>query len=103
MSFCWVYITCTSRKQAREISSLVVGAKLAACANMFPIDSVYRWKGKVQSSKEVAVVFKTRRSLVARISTVIRREHSYDCPCIVALPFVGGSSQFLKWIKEQTV
>jgi len=44
---------------ARRISNQLVSERFAACANILPsIESIYRWKGKIESGNETLVLFK---------------------------------------------
>jgi periplasmic divalent cation tolerance protein len=98
-----VYITTSDLDEARRIAGAVVADQLAACANILPeMESVYRWKGEVQSDNEVVLLLKSRSSLTAKITEKVNSLHSYDLPCVVTLPLSGGSHEFLNWITEQT-
>jgi periplasmic divalent cation tolerance protein len=79
-----------------------VEEKLAACVNMFPIKSAYRWKGKIERANEVAMIIKTREELVGRVIERVKELHSYEVPAIVALGIENGLADFLKWIDEST-
>jgi len=80
----------------------LVEKRLAACANILemPVRSIYRWRGKVESAREILLILKTSRKSFAAVGSEIRRLHSYDLPEIIALPIVGGSEAYLKWISE---
>jgi periplasmic divalent cation tolerance protein len=95
-----VLVTCGSAKEARKIGRALVEARLAACANVLgsPVQSTYRWNGKVESAREFLIVLKTSRKCFAAMERAIRRLHSYDVPEIVALPIAKGSRDYLKWI-----
>ena len=97
-----VMVTCGSRAEAKKIARVVVEARLAACANVMssPVESVYRWKGKVESAKEVLVLVKSTRKRFAALEREIRRLHSYDTPEIIAVPVAEGSRAYLQWIEE---
>jgi periplasmic divalent cation tolerance protein len=97
-----VLVTCGSRAEARKIARLVVEERLAACANVAgaPVESVYRWKGKVESAKEFLVMIKTTRPRFAKLRAAILEAHSYDVPEIIALPIAMGSAPYLEWIAE---
>src|SRR5579859_1065734 len=97
-----VMVTCGSRAEARKIARAVVEARLAACANVMggPVQSIYRWKGRVETAKEVLILLKSTRKRFAALEREIRRLHSYDTPEIIALPIVGGSRAYLQWIKD---
>jgi periplasmic divalent cation tolerance protein len=97
-----VLVTCRSVRQARSIGAVLVEKRLAACANILemPVRSIYRWRGKVESAREILLILKTSRKSFAAVGSAIRRLHSYDVPEIIALPIVGGSEAYLKWISE---
>jgi periplasmic divalent cation tolerance protein len=97
-----VLVTCGSRAEARKIASAVVDARLAACVNILnaPVESVYRWKGKVESANEFLLVMKTTEARFARLRDVVLKAHSYDVPEIIALPIARGSAKYLDWIAE---
>lgn len=97
-----IYITVSDKKEARKITETLIRGKLAACANFFPIESVYRWKGKVKKDKEVAVLIKTKAKLVNQVIKRVKELHSYKVPCIISLPIEKGYPKFLKWIKDST-
>ncbi|MGQ9582256.1 MAG: divalent-cation tolerance protein CutA [Thermoplasmatota archaeon] len=101
--FVWVYITARDRSEALRIARRALKMRLAACANILsPIRSFYWWKGRLEGSKEVALVLKTRFSLLQPLVSEIKKAHSYKVPCIVALPIKGGNADFLRWIEEET-
>lgn len=103
MSACFVYITAPNKAAAQEIGRALVDARLAACANIFDgMTSIYRWQGRVQEDSEAVLIAKTRDSLVPALTEKVQALHSYDCPCVVALPVVGGSQAFLDWIAAET-
>jgi periplasmic divalent cation tolerance protein len=99
-----VLVTCGSAKEARRISRVLVEKRLAACANILgsPVQSIYRWKGKVETATERLVVIKTSRKQFAALQKTIRRLHCYDVPEIIALPILEGSPDYLAWISEST-
>ncbi len=97
-----VYMTARDEEEGRRIASKLLTARLVACANLFPIDSMYWWKGKVEEAKEVAVVMKSRTPLVGSILREIRRLHSYETPCVVSYPMGPGLKEFLEWIRRET-
>ncbi|MFN4133362.1 MAG: divalent-cation tolerance protein CutA [Candidatus Hadarchaeales archaeon] len=97
-----VYTTCGSRREAARIAEALVSEKLVACANIFPISSIYRWKGRVEGAKEFAIILKTRRKLVQQVISRIRELHTYKIPAIVSFNIVEGSNDYLRWIIEST-
>jgi periplasmic divalent cation tolerance protein len=97
-----VLVTCSSAKEARRIATALVEGKLAACVNIIDarVQSIYRWKGKVESAKEFLLVVKTSRRRLAALQKKIKQLHSYDVPEIIALPIVAGARGYLAWIGD---
>jgi periplasmic divalent cation tolerance protein len=97
-----VLVTCGSQKEARHIARALVEARLAACVNVVqaPVESIYRWKGKVERAREFLLMIKTSRKRFAALEAEVRRLHSYDVPEIIALPIERGSQPYLAWIDE---
>jgi len=97
-----VLVTCASAGQARRIARSLVSARLAACGNVVeaPVRSIYRWKAKIESAQEFLLILKTSRKRFAAVERAVRALHTYDVPEIIALPIVGGSRNYLKWISE---
>ncbi|MDJ0743619.1 MAG: divalent-cation tolerance protein CutA [Xenococcaceae cyanobacterium MO_167.B27] len=99
----WVYCTTDSMEEAPRISKILVEAKLAACVNLIPeIYSIYQWQGKIEESQEIALIAKTTTHCLESLKRTIIEHHSYECPCIVALPMIDGNQEFLQWIRSQT-
>lgn len=99
-----VYVTAAGRAQAEALGRALVEERLAACANVLDgLTSIYRWEGEIRRDDEAVVLLKTRAALLPRVEARIRALHSYDQPCVVAWPIVGGSAAYLAWIAEQTL
>lgn len=97
-----VLITCGSPKEARKIARDLVEQRLAACANILAsaVQSVYHWKGRVESAKEFLLMIKTTKARFPRVKAAVKRLHSYDVPEIIALPIACGAADYLHWISE---
>jgi len=97
-----VLVTCGSAKEARHIARAMVERRLAACVSMiaFPVESTYRWKGKVESAQEFLLMMKTTRTKFSLMCDAVKRMHAYDAPEIIALPIAHGSKDYLSWISE---
>jgi periplasmic divalent cation tolerance protein len=94
-----VLITAGSEEEAHKIAALLVNEKKAACVNIVPrVDSLFRWKGNIDSARESLLLVKARASLLSEIISLVKGIHSYDVPEIIALPIVGGSEDYLKWL-----
>lgn len=98
-----IYITAASEEEAAKIGRVLVEERLAACANLLGrIGSIYWWEGKLQEEQEAALIVKTTEALVEPLVERVKQVHSYDCPCVVALPIDGGNQEFLDWISSET-
>jgi periplasmic divalent cation tolerance protein len=97
-----VLVTCGSRKEARRIAQALVEAKLAACVNILPanVESIYRWKGRVEVAREVLLVIKTTGGLFGAVERRIRDLHSYEVPEVIAIPIARGSGAYLRWVTD---
>ncbi|WP_319467113.1 divalent-cation tolerance protein CutA [uncultured Pseudodesulfovibrio sp.] len=103
MSELFVYMTCSSKEEARDIGTVLVERRLAACVNIIDsMHSMYWWNGKVETAEEVVLIAKTRDGLLAELTEAVKVMHSYEVPCVVALPITGGNPEFLGWIREET-
>ncbi len=98
-----IYITTGSAEEAKRIGRALVEERLAACANVLgAVTSFYWWRGALQEDGEAALIAKTRTDLVDRLVERVKALHSYDCPCVVALPIEAGNPAFLDWIEAET-
>ncbi|MDA5194110.1 divalent-cation tolerance protein CutA [Govanella unica] len=98
-----VYVTTADAAEAGAIARAVVEARLAACANVIPlVQSIYRWDGAVVDGSEAAVIFKTRAALVPALEARVRELHSYEVPCVVVWPIVGGAADYMDWVLAET-
>lgn len=98
-----VYVTAESKDEALRLGRALVEKRLAACANVIPsTTAVYWWEGEIQEGGEAVLIVKTRDDLVGAVTAEIKELHSYDCPCVVALPVTGGNAGFLDWIVKET-
>ena len=81
----------------------MVDERLAACANgLDGMTSLYWWQGVLEQASEAVLILKTRAELVERLTMRVRELHSYDCPCVVALPIAAGNPDYLAWIAGET-
>jgi len=103
MMFSDIYVTAATLKEANGIARAIVEEKLAACVNIFPITSLYRWKGNIEEEEEYALSIKTKSALVDKVATRVRQMHSYENPCIISFAIESGSPTYLNWIHEETL
>jgi len=103
MSAAMVYVTCGDKSEAERVGQALVEARLAACVNILDgMQSMFRWQGRTETDQETVLLAKTRTALVDRLTDKVRSVHSYDCPCVIALPIIDGNPEFLQWIREET-
>lgn len=103
MKYCSIYITAGDEDEARKIGRTLVEERLAACVNILPIKSVYRWEDSVEEEGEVGMFVKTKEELAERVIERVNNLHSYDVPCIVSFPIEKGNPDYLRWIEESTI
>jgi periplasmic divalent cation tolerance protein len=103
MPVMFVYATAGDAAEALRIGRTVVEERLAACANVLDgMRAVYWWQGAVQEAGEAVLILKTTDERLGALIARIRDLHSYDCPCIEALPVVAGNQDFLDWVASET-
>ena len=86
---------------ARRISNELVVGKFAACANILPsVESIYRWKEKIESGNETLVLFKLREDRQAAFQEKLRSLHPYEVPEIILVPVSSGLPEYLRWVAE---
>src|SRR6516225_6302719 len=86
---------------ARRISNQLVEERFAACANILPaVESVYRWKGKIESGSETLVFFKVSEDQQSAFQDELRSLHPYDVPEIIFLEVGSGLPEYLRWVSE---
>ena len=100
--YCLVYITAKDEEEASSIGQALVSEKLAACVNLHPIKSIFRWQGEINQEDEVALLAKTRAELANEVISRVKELHSYEVPCAIVLPLEKGNPDFLEWISQST-
>ena len=96
-----ILVTGASRRECRKIARHLVEARLAACVNITqPIQSVYRWEGKLVDEMEFLLLIKSTRGLFPEIKAEISKLHSYQTPEIICLPIIDGSRDYLQWVSD---
>jgi periplasmic divalent cation tolerance protein len=93
--------TFPDRETAQRISNQLVSEKYAACANILPsIESIYRWKGKIESGNETLVFFKLSEDRQSAFQQKLRSLHPYEVPEIISIPISNGLPAYLRWVAE---
>ena len=96
----FVYSTFPNKNIAKRVGERLVRKKLAACCNIFPIDSIYSWREKIVEEKEFAVIIKTRKENFKKIEKFILESHPDDTPCILEIPINRVTARYLQWLNK---
>jgi periplasmic divalent cation tolerance protein len=98
-----VFVTTSGEEEAEKIAGLLLEQRKAACVSVIPrVSSRFWWEGKLDSAQESLLIIKSRADLVAEITDIVKKAHSYTVPEIVALPIVGGNKDYLDWVDQET-
>jgi periplasmic divalent cation tolerance protein len=95
-----IYITTKNSAEAKLIASHLLDKKLIACANMFPIESMYLEDGEVQENIEFAMILKTAEEDFSKVEKEILKVHSYDTPAVFSWKPDKVNEKFDRWIKK---
>jgi periplasmic divalent cation tolerance protein len=102
-SYLVVLMTSPKRTEARRIADALLRERAAACVGIFTRgESFFWWEGKIDRAEEYLLVAKTTESAFPRLVALVKKNHSYQVPEIVALPIVGGNGEYLRWVGEET-
>lgn len=96
--FSIVYITAGNPDEAKRIGRKLVEERLAACVNIFPITSIFRWKDGIDEADEFGMIVKTKTARVKQIEKRVKELHSYEVPCVISHKIDEGSENYLDWI-----
>ena len=96
-----IFTAAPDLKTARLLAKILVREKLAACVSYSKgFISFYRWKGKVESAREVMLFIKSSKEKFSKIEQLIQRNHPYEVPEIIAVPITQGSPKYLSWLTQ---
>ena len=92
-------MTTPNRAAAHRIARTLVDRRLAACVQIVgPIESIYRWQGRVETAREWLCLIKTTQARFREVAAMVETLHPYDTPEIIALPIAAGSQRYLEWL-----
>lgn len=91
-------VTCGSEEEAARLSAILVREHVAACVNITPVRSIYEWQGKLDDQTEWLLFIKSLRSRFDDIGRVVRENHSYENPEIIALDVAGAAPLYADWV-----
>ena len=95
-----VVTTVGTREDALRLARALVDLRLAACAQIGQIHSVYRWQGAVQEEAEFRVLFKTSSERYAQVEAAIRQRHPYELPAIHAVATSHADAAYAAWVAD---
>lgn len=101
MSINLIYITCPNEAEAQRIAQHLLEMRLVACANIFPIQSLYWWEGNLCNESESVLLVKTRPDLWEAVKEAVEAIHPYQVPCIVKI-VADANERYQNWIKNET-
>ncbi|MDQ6621769.1 MAG: divalent-cation tolerance protein CutA [Pseudomonadota bacterium] len=91
------------RASAIALARVLVEGRLAACVNVgAAVDSLYHWRGEIETASEVPVTIKTQGERYRAVEMAIRSHHPYELPEIIAIPISDGLATYLEWITAET-
>lgn len=95
-----VYATFPSAEAALAVGRALIEERLAGCINiLLGMTSIYAWEGKIEETSESVLIAKTIAGRAEDCIAFIRARHSYDVPAILVLPIIGGSADYLEWLR----
>ena len=103
MSLATLYVTAKDKEEAEKIGRALIEKKLVACCNIVEgITSLFPWEGEVQKETECLMLCKTQMRLIEKCGELVKELHSYEVPCITALPVLKYSREFADWVIGET-
>ena len=91
------------QEAARTLARSLLTGRLAACVNIgAPVESMYHWRGQIETAQEVPVAIKTRSGLYQRVEAAILAAHPYELPEVIAVPVSHGLQRYFDWIGAET-
>jgi periplasmic divalent cation tolerance protein len=101
--FIVIFITIDTPANAQKLADKLLAARNAACVNIIPkISSQYWWQGKIEKADELMLIVKTRAILLNELIALVKQNHPYSVPEIIALPIIGGNPDYLSWLDSET-
>lgn len=97
----FVYITAADITEARSIGRIILENRLAGCINILPgMESMYWWEGEMEKAEEVVLIAKTQAIYLDELTALVKKHHSYACPCVVAIPVGPGNPDYFEWLED---
>lgn len=98
-----IYTTINNEEDAKKIANYLIEEQIVACVNIIPnVQSIYRWKGKIEEEREFLLIAKTVDENIIKAINKIKKLHNYEIPDIISIPINNGYSEYLDYIKRET-
>jgi len=99
----FVLTTVADRDAGTALAQVLLERRLAACVTVgAPVESLYHWRGRIETGTEVPLTIKTRAALYSKVEAAIRELHTYEIPEIVAVPVTHGYVPYIGWLADET-
>ena len=96
-----VLTTAANPEEARKLARTLVEERLAACATVLPgVESIYRWKGEIESAAETMLLIKTEAEQLPELEKRLHELHSYETPEFLVVKVEAGSAGYLEWLRQ---
>ncbi|MDP2111229.1 MAG: divalent-cation tolerance protein CutA [Thiobacillus sp.] len=88
---------------AEKLAHALIERRAAACVNVLAAcRSIYRWQGAVEAADEIPLLIKTTAANYPLVEEIVRAQHPYDVPELIALPITHGLPAYLGWLATET-
>jgi periplasmic divalent cation tolerance protein len=96
-----ILVTAGSQAEAQTLAHTLVSEGLAACVNLWPVTSVYRWQGQMEQAEEYQMLIKTCRGRLPELATSLYHHHAYEVPEFLGVPCQFSSEAYGTWLRAQ--
>lgn len=98
-----VISTVPNENLANKLSKILLENRVAACVSIIKnVNSLYWWKESIENSSEIILLIKTTDEKYQEVEDLIKKNHPYEIPEIIAFDIKKGFSKYLKWIEDET-
>ena len=101
MKIIFVYLTFSNREETEKIIRILLKNRLIVCANFWPVNSFYRWQGKIERNKEIVLILKTKKKYFSQIERIIKKNHSYSLPFIGQIEIKKLNPEYRKYLEKE--
>jgi periplasmic divalent cation tolerance protein len=102
IEFIQVTVAVADVLEGERIATALVERGLAGCVQIVgPVQSIYRWQGRIEQAEERLLLIKTTEHQFSMLESLVRELHSYECPEIIATPITDGSMNYLRWLSGE--